>query len=136
MALSFHPDHHPNQTEEAKQMFLLIREAFDTLVNPEKRQIYNTYGVTGVKQIEQLQVSLKYPQTEKVLKEFEKAKRLYEIEQEIAQLKIKGNTTVQTSLSELSDAMTGEVNLPEVTSISMNQTVEVNNLPFIVFLKH
>jgi DnaJ-class molecular chaperone len=46
LALKWHPD--KNKSSEATDMFKKINEAYDTLSDPEKRQIYDQYGKDGL----------------------------------------------------------------------------------------
>eukprot|EP00121_Abeoforma_whisleri_P006117 Awhi_evm1s5555 len=48
-ALQFHPDKNQDNKEEAEKKFKDINEAFEVLKDPEKRKIYDTYGVEGLK---------------------------------------------------------------------------------------
>jgi len=50
LALKWHPDRNPNNRDEATQKFKEISEAYQVLIDPEKRQIYNKYGVDGIKE--------------------------------------------------------------------------------------
>ncbi|KAL0210274.1 hypothetical protein P9112_010358 [Eukaryota sp. TZLM1-RC] len=49
LAIRYHPDKNPDNTEEAQKKFVEITEAFDVLKDPEKRQIYDKYGHAGLK---------------------------------------------------------------------------------------
>jgi DnaJ-class molecular chaperone len=42
LAAKWHPDKNPNNKEESEKRFKEISEAYDTLKDPNKRQIYNT----------------------------------------------------------------------------------------------
>lgn len=52
-------------SEEAKQSFIRIQEAFETLIDPQKRKIYDEYGTTGVKFAQEHQLDKKYSSSEK-----------------------------------------------------------------------
>lgn len=53
LSLKWHPDRNKGNYDEARQMFVDISNAYDTLSDPEKRRIYNTQGVKGVQDHEQ-----------------------------------------------------------------------------------
>src|SRR5215470_7858595 len=47
-ALKWHPDRHPADKEEAEIKFRECTEAYSVLSDPEKRQVYDTYGHAGL----------------------------------------------------------------------------------------
>jgi DnaJ homolog subfamily C member 11 len=50
LTLSFHPDKQPTELREAaERYFESIREAYETLIDPEKRVVYDLLGADGVK---------------------------------------------------------------------------------------
>jgi curved DNA-binding protein CbpA len=53
LTLSFHPDKQPSGSRSrqvaAEQYFETIREAYETLIDPKKRLVYDLLGVDGVK---------------------------------------------------------------------------------------
>eukprot|EP00204_Picochlorum_oklahomense_P003072 CAMPEP_0118803434 /NCGR_PEP_ID=MMETSP1161-20130426/17151_1 /TAXON_ID=249345 /ORGANISM="Picochlorum oklahomensis, Strain CCMP2329" /LENGTH=104 /DNA_ID=CAMNT_0006731947 /DNA_START=111 /DNA_END=422 /DNA_ORIENTATION=- len=49
LAVKWHPDKNPDNQEEATKKFKEISEAYDVLSDPEKREIYDTYGEEGLK---------------------------------------------------------------------------------------
>lgn len=56
LSIKYHPDKHRNKSdkekEQAKNMFVKIANAYETLVDPEKRKAYDLGGEEGVKQQE------------------------------------------------------------------------------------
>eukprot|EP00960_Hanusia_phi_P032824 750089-Hanusia_phi.AAC.1 len=48
LALKLHPDKNPNNREEAERKFKLLSEAYDVLSDPNKRNMYDTYGASGL----------------------------------------------------------------------------------------
>lgn len=48
LAKKYHPD--VNKTKEAKQKYLAITEAYETLNDPKKRKIYDAYGMNANEQ--------------------------------------------------------------------------------------
>lgn len=49
LALRWHPDKNPNDKEEAERKFKDINAAYDILSNENKREIYNRYGMDGLR---------------------------------------------------------------------------------------
>jgi len=49
LMIKWHPDKHPNNIEEATKKFQEIQEALSILENPEKRDIYDKFGMDGIK---------------------------------------------------------------------------------------
>lgn len=51
LSLSFHPDKQPPHLREAaRQHFTRIQEAYDALIDPQKRIVYDLLGAEGVRQ--------------------------------------------------------------------------------------
>jgi DnaJ-class molecular chaperone len=53
LAIRYHPDKNRDNQEAAKKKFAKIANAYETLSDPEKRQIYDEQGAEGVEQNEQ-----------------------------------------------------------------------------------
>ena len=49
LMIKWHPDKHPDNVEEATKKFQEIQEALSILENPEKRDIYDKFGMDGIK---------------------------------------------------------------------------------------
>ncbi len=49
IAMQYHPDRNPENKEEAEEKFKIASEAYEVLRDPEKRQIYDHYGIEGLK---------------------------------------------------------------------------------------
>jgi len=49
LLIKWHPDKNPNNVEEATKKFQDIQEALSILENPEKRDIYDKFGMDGIK---------------------------------------------------------------------------------------
>ena len=49
LLIKWHPDKHPNNVEEATKKFQEIQEALSVLDNPEKRKMYDDFGMDALK---------------------------------------------------------------------------------------
>ena len=72
LAQTCHPDKHvdPEMHEIAARNFQRVHEAYDILSNSTKRQIYDIYGLQGLKA--GLEVGDKLKSTEEIRREFER----------------------------------------------------------------
>ncbi len=48
MAIKYHPDKNTDDPEAAKKKFQKIANAYETLSDPKKREIYDVHGEEGV----------------------------------------------------------------------------------------
>ncbi len=53
LAIRHHPDKNKDDPEKAKQIFAKIANAYEVLIDPEKRKIYDAYGEEGIKKPQQ-----------------------------------------------------------------------------------
>ena len=49
LSLKFHPDKNRDNPEAAKTKFVEIANAYEVLIDPEKRKIYDQFGEEGLK---------------------------------------------------------------------------------------
>lgn len=49
LALKYHPDRNLNNKDAAEEKFKKVSSAYDVLSNPEKREMYDKYGLEGIK---------------------------------------------------------------------------------------
>ena len=47
LAMKYHPDRNPD-SKESEEKFKEVKEAYEMLTNPEKREAYDRYGHAGV----------------------------------------------------------------------------------------
>lgn len=50
LARKWHPDKNPENKEEAEQKFREVSSAYEVLIDPEKRKVYDRYGEEGLKE--------------------------------------------------------------------------------------
>lgn len=50
LAKKCHPDMNPNNKKEAEEKFKELSEAYEVLMDPQKKQLYDQYGHEGVSQ--------------------------------------------------------------------------------------
>lgn len=53
LSIKWHPDRNKENEDEAKEMFMEISNAYEALIDPQKRQAYNRGGKKAVEEVEQ-----------------------------------------------------------------------------------
>lgn len=48
-ARKLHPDRHPNEREKYNELFSDLQKAYEVLIDPQKRELYDRYGEKGLK---------------------------------------------------------------------------------------
>jgi DnaJ family protein C protein 11 len=128
LAITYHPDHHSELSEFAKEQFTLIKNAYETLIDEHKRQVYDIYGYEGLNHALNSQIILtsNYKSTKELLKEYEKFKLREELLNSESKLNIHGKVMASMSLVDLVDIATGETNLPSVTKMEISQVIQTS----------
>lgn len=128
LAIIFHPDKQRDERnkEIASNQFFKIQEAYEVLSNEQKRMIYDTLGEEGLKNID-LQVGQRLQSPQEMREEFERRRRLNELESLESVLRSKGEVNCHL------DATKAVANLMQVqpkveTNFLGNPVLENTNL--------
>ncbi|KAI8902351.1 hypothetical protein BC833DRAFT_573954 [Globomyces pollinis-pini] len=92
LCMTFHPDkHHENARQVAELKFHLIQKAYDSLIDPNKRHIYDLYGEDGLNESWDLTAPMDKDQ---IRKEFERRAKLKRELDEQNAVKSKGEINI------------------------------------------
>jgi DnaJ family protein C protein 11 len=126
LATTYHPDKAQDETllADANLAFHRIQEAYEVLSDPLKRDIYDVYGLEGVRSGLELSIPGKTP--EQMRKEFESAREKRQKEDVDAAVNFRGQYEFRVDATALvSPYDTSLPRTPELKTVSMNSGIDI-----------
>ncbi|XP_065349572.1 dnaJ homolog subfamily C member 11 [Cloeon dipterum] len=133
----YHPDKHvdpdnPQKKQEAEILFHRAKKAYDVLIDPHRRAIYDSLGVKGLK-TEGWELVQRTRTPAEIREEYERIARQNEERQLQQKTNPKGQLTVHLNCTDWFDTYEyddpdyiDEFKLPEVSGVSLQQSVEAH----------
>ncbi|XP_037284493.2 dnaJ homolog subfamily C member 11 [Rhipicephalus microplus] len=126
----YHPDKHadPLSKRDAEVLFNKTRRAYDVLINPHKRAIYDTLGVKGL-ETEGWQIVQRTKTPQEIREEYERLAREQEERRLQQRTNPKGSISVGIDATDLFEAYydddtRGYLPQMEINSMTINQSIE------------
>lgn len=110
--LIYHPDKHkdPEKKRNAEILFAKIKKAYDVLIDPHKRAIFDSVGVKGLN-VENLQIVVRSKTPQEIREEYERISREKE-ERRLEKLTHShGYFTMQLDGSQIFESLSNEDNI-------------------------
>jgi DnaJ homolog subfamily C member 11 len=126
LATTYHPDKAQDETlvQDAALAFHRIQEAYEILSDPLKRDIYDVYGIEGVRSGLELSIPGKTP--EEMRKEFEAAREKRKQEDVDAAVNFRGQYVFRVDATALVSPYDSSLpRTPELKTVSMNSGIDI-----------
>eukprot|EP01113_Clastostelium_recurvatum_P007302 TRINITY_DN13398_c0_g1_i1.p1 TRINITY_DN13398_c0_g1~~TRINITY_DN13398_c0_g1_i1.p1 ORF type:complete len:601 (-),score=128.13 TRINITY_DN13398_c0_g1_i1:16-1755(-) len=122
LCLTYHPDRHldPVHKQQAQDKFTAITAAYETLSDPSKRVLYDTYGLEGLQSGWELANRVKNP--EEVREAFERLRRKTDERSLAERLNQKGFFKLELDAQNLYNKRTNRLIMPSISSMYLSQT--------------